>query len=309
MDPFGTVALIAAVICLLLALQLGGSRYSWSDGRIIALLVVFGVLALMFIAIQVWQGEDATVPQRIIKQRSVAGTSWFAFCTGGAFFILVYYIPIWFQAIKGVSAMKSGVMNLAMVLGMVVGSIFGGVLITAVGYYTPFLIISSVLSAVGAGLLGTFTVHAGHSKWIGYQVLYGLGVGISMQTPITVVQTMVSSSDIPTATALIMFLQTLGQAIFVSVGESVFTNKLLEGLTRTIDGLDAAMVINAGATALRSAVPADQLSRVLEEYNDALTQTWRISVALASFSIIGAVVVEWKSVKGNKQAKAAAIAD
>lgn len=51
---------------------------------------------------------------------------------------------------------------------------------------------------------------------------------------------------------------------------------------------------------------ADQLSRVFDVYNDALTQTWYISVALASLSIIGAVVVEWKSVKGNQQAKAAA---
>lgn len=308
MDPLGTVALVAAVTCLLLALQWGGSKYAWSNGRIIALLVLFGVLGLMFIAIQVLQGEDATVPKRIITQRSVAGASWFAFCTGSAFFLLVYYIPIWFQAIKGVSAMKSGVMNLAMVLATVVSSILGGGLITAAGYYTPFLIMSSVFSAVGAGLLKTFTVHTGHSKWIGYQVIYGLGVGLSMQTPIIVVQTVLPSSDIPTGTALVMFLQTLGGAIFVSVGESVFTNKLLEGLTRSADGLDTAMVINAGATALRSAVPTDQLAKVLIEYNSALTQTWSISVALASLSIIGAVVVEWKSVKANGQAKPVAIA-
>lgn len=110
MDPLGTVTLITAVVCLLLALTWGGSKYTWSNWRIIVLLVLFGILALIFIAIQFWKGENATVPQRIIKQRSVAGASWFAVCSGGAFFLLVYYIPIWFQAIKGVSAMKSGVM-------------------------------------------------------------------------------------------------------------------------------------------------------------------------------------------------------
>ena len=199
--------------------------------------------------------------------------------------------------------MKSGVMNLAMVLSTVVGSILGGGLITVVGYYTPFLIISSVLAAIGAGLLTTFTIHSGHSEWIGYQVIYGLGVGLSMQTPINVVQMVPPLSDIPAGTTLIIFPQTLGGAIFVSVGESIFTNKLLHGLTKTGHGFDAAKLIHAGAEGLQSAVPTDLLPEVLKEYNDSLTQTWYISVALASLSIIGAVVVEWRSVKGNEQVK------
>jgi hypothetical protein len=118
-----------------------------------------------------------------------------------------------------------------------------------------------------------------------------------MQTPIVVVQTVLPISDIPAGTALIMFLQTLGGAIFISVGQSVFSNKLIAGIVQIAGPEYAALVMNDGATALRKVLPAEVLGEVLVKYNDALTQTWYISVALATLSIIESSAVEWKSVK------------
>ena len=94
---------------------------------------------------------------------------------------VVYYIPIWFQAIKGVSAVESGIRNIPMILGLVIFSMIAGIIITAQGYYTPWMILSSVLMATGAGLLSTFKISTGHAMWIGYQVIYGFGVGAGMQ--------------------------------------------------------------------------------------------------------------------------------
>lgn len=85
------------IICLLLALQWGGSKYPWGEGRIIALFVLFGVLLIAFIAIQFWKQDNATVPPRVLKQRSVASGALFSVTLGAAFFIFVYYLPIWFQ--------------------------------------------------------------------------------------------------------------------------------------------------------------------------------------------------------------------
>jgi len=155
------------VVCLLLALQWGGSKYPWNSGRIIALLVVFGVLCITFIGIQFWKKDHATVPPRILKQRTVAAGAWFGACVGSAFFVFVYFLPVWFQAIKGVSATKSGIMNLPMILALVISSIVAGGLVTDFGYYTPFCIAASIIMAIGAGLLSTFEVDTGSAKWIG----------------------------------------------------------------------------------------------------------------------------------------------
>jgi len=70
---------LPGIICLLIALQWGGTKYPWSDGRIIALLVVFAVPNLLFSVVQIHNKDNATVPPRIISQRSMAFGSWYIF--------------------------------------------------------------------------------------------------------------------------------------------------------------------------------------------------------------------------------------
>lgn len=89
-DLYGTLIFLPMIVCLLLALQWGGSKYPWHNGRIIALLVIFAVLLICFSAIQVWKKDNATVPLRILKQRSVGAAAWFGATLGAAFFIFVY---------------------------------------------------------------------------------------------------------------------------------------------------------------------------------------------------------------------------
>lgn len=135
-DPVGTILFIAAIICLLLSLQWGGSQYPWSDGREIALLTVFGVLIIAW-GISQWKGgEDATMPLRIVRQRTVAFSTFYIFFGSASFVLLIYYLPVWsvtpslpiyfckrltlhrFQAIKGDSAAQSGIHNLPTVLSV-----------------------------------------------------------------------------------------------------------------------------------------------------------------------------------------------
>jgi hypothetical protein len=305
-DLIGTLLFIPAVVCLLLALTWGGSKYAWGNGRIIALFVLFGVLIIGFIAVQFWKQEDATIPPRVFKNRNVWGSALFGACLGASFFVLVYFIPIWFQAIKGVTAVKSGIMNLPLIMGLVVLSLVAGISVTLLGYYTPFMYTSSVLMSIGGGLLTTFATNTGHAKWISYQFIYGAGVGLGMQQTLMVVQTVLPDADVPIGTAIMMFSQLLGGALFISVGQNVFTNQLIKNLSNAVPDLDPGLVLRTGATELKHAIPSQYLTGVLSAYNKTLTQTFDVSVAVAVMSIFGAVFVEWKSMKGKKIGMAAA---
>lgn len=94
LDLPGLATLTPAIICLLLALQWGGVQYAWNSARIIALLVLSGVLALTFVAIEIKQGEKAMLPPRIFSQRSILCACLFSFCSSGASFVLIYYVPM-----------------------------------------------------------------------------------------------------------------------------------------------------------------------------------------------------------------------
>jgi hypothetical protein len=139
-DIAGTIIFLPALVCLLLALQWGGNKYTWDSGTVIALLAVFGVLILVFAAIQVWMKENATLPLHILRIRSMWASSWFAFTLAGAFFIYLIYLPIWFQVIKNDSAVRSGIHNLPMLLSQVVTIVVSGALITNFGHYAPFMV-------------------------------------------------------------------------------------------------------------------------------------------------------------------------
>ncbi|KAA6416126.1 MAG: MFS general substrate transporter [Lasallia pustulata] len=300
LDPIGTTFFIPAIVCLLLALQWGGSKYPWKDARVIALFVLFGIFIIIFVAIQFWQQDNATVPPRILKQRSMAAACWFGLANGGAFFIFVYYLPIWFQAIKGTTATESGIRNLPMIMGLVIMSVLAGFLVTKIGYYTPFIIAASVFTAVGAGLLTTLKVDSGHAAWIGYQVIFGFGMGFGMQQTLIAAQTVLHIDDVPVGTSVVMFVQTLGGALFISVAQNIFTNRLLSNLAARVPHLNPKIVLDTGATSLAKAIGNQDLAQVLLAYNSALVQTWYLAVALASLTIFGALAMEWKSVKGKK---------
>nr|KMM68322.1 transporter protein [Coccidioides posadasii RMSCC 3488] len=300
LDPIGSAAFMPGVVCLLLALQWGGTRYAWGNWRIIILFILFAILISVFIGIQIYKGDDATVPPRIFTQRSIASAAFFALTLGSSFFIIVFYLPIWFQAIKGASATKSGIMAIPLVLALVIFSLLSGIGTTVTGYYTPFTYVASILSTIGAGMLTTFTTTTGHEKWIGYQVIFGTGLGFGFQLPLIAAQTVLPLEDVAVGTVIVMFAQTFGGALFVSVGQNVFGNRLMSGIREAVPDIDPSLVLEVGATQLKELVPPALLDNVQEAYNAALTNTWYVSVAMSAIGIIGALGLEWKSVKGKQ---------
>lgn len=300
LDPIGNLVFFPGIVCLVLALQWGGTEYSWKNARIIVLLVLCGVLCLAFVGVQIWKQESGTVPPRIVKQRSVAACVWCAFFNGAGM-TMIYYLPIWFQAIKGVSAVQSGVMLLPIILSTVIGSLSSGFIISKIGYYTPFFILSSTITPIGAGLLATITPSTSHVKWIGYQVLFGIGFGFGAQQPSNVVQTVLERSDIATGSALVMFMRYLGSAVFLPVAQNIFINNLVSKLTN-LPSISPSAVTGGGATKLRTLASGDDLNILLSDYNTAIVHVFYTVIATSAVTIFGSILVEWRSLKAHAKA-------
>ncbi|KAI8070333.1 major facilitator superfamily domain-containing protein [Gongronella butleri] len=303
-DPLGTITFVPGIICLLLALQWGGTQYAWNDGRIIALFVMFGVLISTFIGIQIfWSARDdtrATVPVRIASKRSIFGGALFGLCLTAGFMSFVYFLPIWFQAVKGTTAVQSGIDNLPLILSQTLGSIASGVLISQIGYYVPFMYAAPVFGAIGAGLITTFQVDTPTAKWIGYQILFGFGCGLGFQQPSLAAQAVLPLSDVSIGVSFVFFIQMLGGALFTSVSQNIFTNNLVKNIIDAGIPIDPRVIISTGATELQRVLPATDLPAVIIAYNGALTKAFQVSMIMACLSILFVPLVEWKSVKGKE---------
>ena len=209
-------------------------------------------------------------------------------------------LPIWFQAIKGASALDSGVMTLPTMISLIVGSLIAGPAVTILGYYKPFMVLGCVLMSIGTGLMTTFQPNTGYAMWIGYQVLLGFGGGVAFQQPLIAAQVVLNKEDLSTGMAVIILAQTLAGAVAISTAQSVFANRLMFGL-KSVPQVNPKIVENAGATNLKTAVDARYLPDVIYWYNRALTQTYYLAAAMAALLIIGATGIEWRSVKEKKE--------
>jgi EmrB/QacA subfamily drug resistance transporter len=304
LDPVGSVLLLSSITCLLLALQWGGSKYAWSEWRVIVLLVLFAVLTLLFIWLQyATQNTTASIPARIIRQRSVFVGAFYQFLAGAVLMTVCVYLPLWFQAIKGVSAVQSGIDTFPLLLSLVVSTIICGAIIQRVGYYTQFMILGSMLMSIAAGLFTTWDANTGHAKWIGHQFLLGIGIGSCLQQANLAVQTVLPTRDIAIGSSMIYLFQMIGASIFIAIAQNIFIDKFIQELG-SVGGFDPTQVIMAGATALKDNVPKQLLPKVLDAYNDSLVKgPFLVILIAACLSIICALGMEWRSIKkGSKDA-------
>ncbi|KAK6813035.1 hypothetical protein RU639_010755 [Aspergillus parasiticus] len=289
-----------SVVCLLLALQWGGTTYSWSSGRVIAPLVVAAVSFGGFIAFEVLQKDAATIPRSVILNRTAGLCLVYAFCSSAAFNVIDYFLPIWFQAIKGATAAESGKMLLPSIIGLSIAAISSGFIVSAIGYYTPLMLLGSTMMAIGFGFLTSFTLRTTDSAWIGWQVMFSIGIGLAFPQPWSATQTALDPKDIPVGMAAVGFSISIGAAISISVSQNIFTNLLREGLS-SVPGLDIGNVIEQGATGFLKNVPASEKEWVIEIYNSAVTRAFWAGVAAACVGLVAALCINWNSVKGAKE--------
>ena len=336
LNVIGLLALFPGVVCLCLALQWGGTTdpvsaivalawiqgltlMQWSAGRIIALLVLAFVLLIAFCVIQVWKPSQATVPPRIVMQRSVASGFLVASCLGAHMMLIsksptfnsppvkarsdsskVYYLPVWFQAIKGDTPLESGIHLLPMVIPLVVASIVTGQLVSRIGYYTPFCIFGVCLTGIGAGLFTTFRTDTSVGKWVGYQIIYGFGLGACTQAPNMAAQTVLPREDVAIGASLMFFGQTLFGSVFTTVGQNVLDNQLADRLAG-IPGLTPDLIQGTGVTDLFKHVPAEYRPAALGAYNDSLRVVFVVGTVLACLSIPASLAMEFRSVRSKAQ--------
>ena len=300
-DLLGAFFLICAIVCLLLALQWGGSVYPWHDSRIWGCLLGFGLLIIVFIIIQIRRGDLATLPPRIIvKQRTVLACALFSSFLAMALYTHIYYLPFYFQAVKGTSAEGSGIRTISYLVSMTIASIVVGGLITAFGVYVPFTWVGSAIFTVGSGLIYTLKVDTSTGTWIGYQILAGFGAGMCVQIPFIAVQVVLNKKDMPIGNSTTIFFNSLGGAISISIAQNIFSNTLIKEIRKHAPGVKPEIIVQAGATHIRNVVTPAQLPGVLEAYNIAVTNAYILAIACAGIAFLCSLLYEWRSVKGKK---------
>jgi MFS family permease len=203
MDPIGVALVMSGIITFILAVEYGGQKKPWNSSTVIGLLVGSALIWIAFVAWEWFNDERAMLPRRLVSKRYVWQPSAFQFFYAAGYFILLYYLPIYFQSVDNRTAISSGVLNLPLVLALALGSTVAGITVSKTGHAAPFMVAGAVMSTVSAGLMYTFDIGTSMGKWIGYQLFYGASIGLGFQMGITIAQANTKMEDMSSVTAIV----------------------------------------------------------------------------------------------------------
>ncbi|KAG8848813.1 hypothetical protein FRB91_010479 [Serendipita sp. 411] len=233
LDWIGSFLSLATIVCLLLPLQWGGVSRPWNDKIIIVLFVLFAILLFAFLSWEKYKGKRAMMPLRLLRRRTQLGASLMMFFMLIPFFGAMYYLPLFYQA-KGRTAAQSGIDIVPFMVGAVAFGFVSGGIVNVTGHYLTMMVVGPLLAAVASGLFFTVDEQTSNAKLIGYQFLFGTGLGFALQLPVVTLQAEYAEKPelIPQATSLLTFLQLLGGVVGIAIAGTMFNNQLTKQLSR-----------------------------------------------------------------------------
>ena len=200
-DPVGIILAMGSITCFILALQYGGNSYAWGSSVVIGMLVGFVAIAAALVCWEIWLGDYAMMLPRLWKQRSLWSTAPYQFFFMGSYIVLLYYLPVYFQSVLGVSPIQSGVRNLPLVLAATVFALVGGIVVTKTGRAQQVMFAGSMLATVAIGLIYTLDIGSSTGKWVGYQFFTGASMAIAIMQGLTMAQAYADPDDLAPVTA------------------------------------------------------------------------------------------------------------
>ncbi|KAK3381907.1 putative MFS transporter [Podospora didyma] len=303
-DLFGFVLLAPATAMFLIALQCGGHEWTWDSSTIIALFSASLSTFIVWLGWNWWMAEHALVPFHMLKRRHIWSSALAGTGLLSTVYLASYFLPMFFQAIKGVTPVLSGVYVLASILSQLVFAAISGPLVERIGYVIPVMVISGVVISVSNGLISTFSPTTTTGQWIGYQILNGVGRGLGMQMPVLAMQTVSSQRDMAMSLSLMLFCQALGTALALSVGNTIFQECLRAELAIHTPSVDPLVILQAGATNFRGLVSDTDLAGVLEAYAFSIDKVFYLAVAMGVVMLIATVFIPCVYIGKKQQSQA-----
>jgi EmrB/QacA subfamily drug resistance transporter len=248
-DSFGVLALAAATVPLLLAFSWAGTQYPWTSPVIVGLLAGAAIMIGVFLLIERRASEPIIAPGLFLSRIFTASVIT-TFVVGAALFGSLYFLPLFVQGVIGQSATNAGVILTPLMLGVIISSVVGGILLSQTGRYKVLALIGLATAALGMFLLSRMGLSATEGEVVRDMFVLGLGIGVSMTLFTIVVQNAFPPARIGQVTGALSFFREIGGTIGLAVLGSVMTSRFHEQFHQHLP------------VALKQAIPPAQLAQL-----------------------------------------------
>ncbi len=292
-DYLGAGVIVASVASLLLYLNWAGGEYGWVSAQGLGLVAVAVALAIAFVLVELRVSEPI-IPMRLFREGVFSIGNAYMTVTGVAMFGALIYLPVYFQAVQGMSATQSGLAMIPAVAGILLTSIGSGLLITKTGRYKIFPILGSSVLFVALFMLTSIDPNTPYWRIAIYMLLFGSGLGFAMQTITTAIQNAVARRDMGVATSSTTFFRSLGGAIGAALFGAILSSRLgtyvAEEFARNPQPADptstGAVVIDTNNVSAIQALPEPVKGFVLDAFSHAINDVFFWALPFVAFAFI-----------------------
>jgi EmrB/QacA subfamily drug resistance transporter len=236
-DWQGAVALVIALVPLLIVAE-QGREWGWESGRAFASYGTGLIGVALFLLAERRAGKDAILPLYLFRNKVFAMGAGANTVIGLGMFGGLATLPLYLQIVKGQSPTQAGLTLIPFTVGIMAGSVIAGQTTARTGRYKVFPVAGTILMGLGSLLFSRLSADAGFPYIFTISVIFGLGLGFTMQPLVLAVQNAVPVRDMGVATSSSLFFRqvggTLGTAVFLSVLFSTVGANIANAISRAV---------------------------------------------------------------------------
>ncbi|EEB09506.2 membrane transporter [Schizosaccharomyces japonicus yFS275] len=226
-DISGLFFIIAGVVLLLLGLLLGANSNKWNRTNVLCYLIIGGVCMAGFCVNEVLlRHRTSILPVRLLKDRSVVCLCISSFCHYFCYLVVLIYLPLFFQTVKGDSAWDSSLHSLPCIVACCCLAAIAPVVIAIVQNYWYCLIFGWAVTVVGSCLLVRVGAHTSIGAIIAYSVVAAAGAGTLFDPSLIAIQASASTADVAVVCSMFFFIRNLGSCFGAALGQVVYMREL-----------------------------------------------------------------------------------
>jgi len=284
-DYAGATLIAAGVSLVLIWVSFVDDSFAWASWQTAAM--VGGALVLLALALWVeTRAAEPVVPLGIVRQRTTALSILGSLAVGTAMFGSSVFLSQYFQISRGYTPTHAGLLTIPMMSGILLSSTVAGRLISRTGRIKPFIVAGAVLLAAGFAGLGVIDQHTSLIFMSVAMALVGMGVGMTMQNLVLVVQNTVPLKDVGAASSTVSFFRSLGGTIGVAVLGAILAREVTRDLTS--GGLPT-----SGGGSLNAGTQPPAVQEIIRAaYGDATGHIFLISAGIAVIAIVAALLLK-----------------
>ncbi|MFI6452698.1 MDR family MFS transporter [Streptosporangium amethystogenes] len=290
-DYAGATLIAAGVSVLLIWITFVGNSFDWISWQT-AVMAGGGILIL---AVATWVESrvgEPVVPVHIVRRRTPALAIVASLAVGMAMFGGAVFLGQYFQIGRGYSPTQAGLLTIPMMFGVLLSSTISGRLVSKSGKVKPYIVTGSVVLTLG--FLGLSLIDHETSLVLisAAMLLVGIGVGMSMQNLVLVIQNVVPLRELGAASGAITFFRSLGGTIGVSVLGAVLASRVATGIAEGFAKAGIRPSGSGGSTLNLEALPEAARTVVRAAYGDATGHIFLISAAIAAVGVVAVLFLD-----------------